>query len=500
MLAKANNGEKDNLRAFMQLALMMFLTIFTQIIMLLKTSVIASSFGVSIEMDAFNFANNIGSFIYSFIGAGVTTILIPNLVNKNKRESINIFISVLYSFAFIVLIIVNVFRGVLVRALSSGNEQFILITCNIMFVTLITQYINSFTGATNAIFQCSGKFNFPKFITLVTSSMLVLLVVITPNITIYKYVNIVLITTIINVIIQIYLAIKGGYFYKYKVDFKDVEFRKMIRIFVPTVLSTGLYQVSLLIDSIISANLGQGEISKLSYSNTIMTLINAVILSNIMTYFYPKIAKNINKQNGQKKMFDLSILINSIMILVVVGFVTVGRESIVILYERGKFTSEITSIVYKCTLIYMIGLPTNAFRDLIYRYFYAKQDTLTPFKNSLIISFINIAISIILAKFIGIYGIILGTVITSYLSLIMILFRFSKKFKVQYSKMCLIIENSKLIFSAILTILIIGVFKEIIPQLNSIISLFLYGLCTIFIYGVSIYLLKSKVFKLKLND
>ena len=78
-----------------------------------------------------------------------------------------------------------------------------------------------------------------------------------------------------------------------------------MKVFTPTVLSTGLYQVSLLTDSIISSNLGQGEISKLSYSNTIMTLINTVILSNIMTYFYPKIAKDINNEDiGEFTEFD----------------------------------------------------------------------------------------------------------------------------------------------------------------------------------------------------
>ena len=77
-----------------QLLLMMALTIATQVVMLLKVSTVASSFGTSIEMDAFNFANNIGNFIYSFIGAGVTTVLIPNLVNKEKNNSINIFISI----------------------------------------------------------------------------------------------------------------------------------------------------------------------------------------------------------------------------------------------------------------------------------------------------------------------------------------------------------------------------------------------------------------------
>ena len=98
MLERANirkvgkRVNEEKFTATKQLLLMMILTIVTQVVMLLKVSIVASSFGTSIEMDAFNFANNIGNFIYSFIGAGVTTVLIPNLVNKEKNNSINIFI------------------------------------------------------------------------------------------------------------------------------------------------------------------------------------------------------------------------------------------------------------------------------------------------------------------------------------------------------------------------------------------------------------------------
>ena len=493
-IEKRPNEEKFT--AAKQLLLMMVLTIVTQVIMLLKVSIVASSFGTSIEMDAFNFANNIGNFIYSFIGAGVTTVLIPNLVNKEKNNSINIFISILYSSAFIVLVVVHIFRRYIVAGLSNGSDEFILITCNIMFITLITQYINSFTGATNAIFQCSGKFNFPKFITLATSILLVGLLIVIPNLTVYKYVYFILITTIVNVAFQIYLAIKGGYRFKFSIDFKDIEFRKMMKVFAPTVLSTGLYQVSLLTDSIISSNLGQGEISKLSYSNTIMTLINTVILSNIMTYFYPKIAKDINKENGQRKLFDLAVCIIGIMVLMVVGFITVGRDAIVILYERGNFTSSVTSTVYMCTLIYIFGLPINAFRDLIYRYFYAKGDTLTPFRNSLLISFLNIIISVILARFIGIYGIVLGTVITSYMSLGIILFKFSRKFGFNYNKKLFIIRNIMILGIALITLISVFVIKGIFHDLGSFANLSLYGICTITIYTCGILFL-SKLHKIQ---
>ena len=498
MYQKINSNQTSNSKAFKQLSLMMFLTILTQVIMLIKTSVVASNFGESIEMDSFNFANNIGEFIYSFIGAGVTTVLIPNLINNDNRDGINIFISVLYTIALVVLIFVQIFKEQLVKTLSTGSNEFIIITCNIMLITLITQYIQSFMGTTDAIFQCSGKFNIPKFITLLSSTILVILILFIKNITIYKYAFLMLITTIINVALHIYLSIKGGYNFQYKLDIKNKEFRDMMKIFAPTVLSTGLYQVSLLIDSIISSRLGAGNISKLSYANNIMLIINTVILSNVMTYFYPKIAGDVNKKNEQKKLFDLSILINCIMILIVVGFILVGRNGISILYQRGKFTRSITNIVYICTLIYIIGMPSNAFRDLIYRYFYAKGDTITPFKNSLIISCLNIFISIILSHFIGIYGIILGTLITSYMSLIMILRKFSQKFKIKYSIKILIIENIKLILSAIITIFIINYLKQMIQTINIFMELLMYGLFCIIVYISILYVLKSKIFKIKL--
>lgn len=500
MLSLNKVKRSSNSQEIVKLLMMMILTIFTQVIMFIKTGVIASTFGISQEMDAFNLANSIGTFIYSFIGAGVTTVLIPNLINKDKKDSINIFISILYSIAFILLIIVSFLRKYLVSNLSVGNKQFIMLTCNIMLITLITQYINSFSGVTNAIFQCSGKFNFPKFVTLGTSSILVLLIIMSKDLTIYKYCIYILFTTIINIILQIYLAIKDGYLFKYKIDFKNEELKKMIRIFIPTMLSTGLYQVSLLTDSIISSNLGAGEISKLSYSNNIMTLINSVILTNIMTYFYPKIAKNIQKEDGQKRLFDLSLLINAIMILIVVGFVTVGREGIVILYERGKFMPSTTSVVYTCTLIYIIGLPINAFRDLIYRYFYAKGDTVTPFKNSLIVSCLNIIISIILARFIGIYGVILGTVITSYMSFIMIFLKFKNKFEIKYSKKILLLENLKLICGGFITIISVKLFRYIMPNFSDFNTFILFGLISVMIYCSIIYLIKCKAISIKFSE
>ena len=100
----------------------------------------------------------------------------------------------------------------------------------------------------------------------------------------------------------------------------------------------------------------------------------------------------------------------------------------------------------------------------------------------MLISFLNIVISVILAKFIGIYGIVLGTVITSYMSLGIILFKFSRKFGFNYNKKLFIIRNVMISGVALITLVGVFVIKRIFLDLGSFKNLILYGIFTILIY------------------
>lgn len=477
---------------------MIALTMCIQLFTLIKTSIAAKYFGASIQMDSFNLANNIGSFLFSFIGAGITTVLIPNMINNRKSKSINIFISFIYSISFVILLFIYFNRKVLISIFPNQNIEFIQITCNLLFISLISQFVNSLLGVTNAIFQCNGKFNIAKFITLFTSMLLAIVLILDSNMNIYKYNIYIAIITILNVFLQILLAYKEGFKYKFILEVKDKQFKKMMYLFLPTVLSTGLYQVSLMTDTIISSGLGTGQISLLSYSNTIVSMINSLLLSNIMIFLYPKIVMDIKKSTNHKKIFDLFTLINGIMLLLLIGFIIVGKEGIELLFQRGQFTSEITNSVYICATIYIFGLPATALRDLLYRYFYAKEDTKTPFKNSLLISLLNIIISIMLSKYIGIYGIILGTVITSYMSLIMIFIRFYRKFGIKYKKSDLISENIKLLIISLLTVIISFYIKSIMSGFHALIILVVVSIMIILIFSSMLILFKSNILKISL--
>ena len=83
-------------RGSLSLGLMIIITGITQVLTLMKSSLVAGIFGTGVEIDAYNLANSIVSFLFGFIAAGISTVIIPNYVRKTDRRNVDSFITVLY--------------------------------------------------------------------------------------------------------------------------------------------------------------------------------------------------------------------------------------------------------------------------------------------------------------------------------------------------------------------------------------------------------------------
>ena len=148
---------------------MVLLTIITQVFILLKNAIVAAIFGISSELDAFNLANNITTFVYSFIGAGISTVIIPYLKDKLNRKSINTFISVIFSIALLILIIMLIFNVEIISITSnSENKNFITMAGNLLLFTCLTGFINSVIQLAKGILEFNDRFNTQKLIVLFT--------------------------------------------------------------------------------------------------------------------------------------------------------------------------------------------------------------------------------------------------------------------------------------------------------------------------------------------
>ena len=250
------------------------------------------------------------------------------------------------------------------------------------------------------------------------------------------------------------------------------------------------------IDSTIASRFDVGKLSILSYSNQISSIINSVLIGNLLIYAYPKIISKIETDSSQSYFWDQVILFHAIVTCMIIGFIVIGYEGISFLFMHGKFDQYATRNVYIGTAIYMFGMQTNVIRDLIYRYFYAKGDTKTPANNSIFISITNIIISLMLVYFVGFYGVIIGTVIASFISLIMIFIKFKNKIGVHQNLKKIIINLMKNILVCCLTLIIVICIKREVIFNNDLINIIIYGIITLILFLIISYIFNRRIFKI----
>ena len=130
-------------KGLLRLSLMIVLSCMLQVISLMKSSVVAGRFGVTSAMDSFNFANSIATFIFSFVIAGVSTVVIPCYVKRGNRKYTDAFLTAIFIGITAIAALVLLLRIPLITVITGRNVEFVKLAGNIM-VLLIVQTGSAF--------------------------------------------------------------------------------------------------------------------------------------------------------------------------------------------------------------------------------------------------------------------------------------------------------------------------------------------------------------------
>lgn len=477
---KLNQGKKKS--SFTKLAVMIVLTVCVHILTLVKSTIVASSFGTSEAMDAYNFANSIVSFLFGIAVSGISTIIIPEYANKRDRHVVDTFITVIYGGTLITAAVMILLRYPIVNLFSNKGKYFSTVAANVMVVLLISQYLAAFSGITTAFFQCENKHNIPKLINLLCQLLIIVtLAYVHDRISVLEYAVIISGGNVLCFVVDTVVALKSGWRYKLTLRLNNAATAILSR-FVPIIFSGGVYRLSLLLDSMIASLLSTGMITILGYSTQISSIASSIVVGNLLLYIYPKITRDVQTSGYQNRFWKQTQGLHAIVCLMIAGFICVGKEAVFVLLNHGKFSSESCEIVFYAAAIYIFGQGISILRDMIYRYFYAVGNTKIPAQNSLLVSACNISISLILVKLIGFYGIVLGTVAASIISLLVIMVRFHKTIGFSSKVLHIISLFLKNFVVMLLTIVVVYATKLLILIDNNLISIFVFGLETVMVY------------------
>ena len=204
-----------------------------------------------------------------------------------------------------------------------------------------------------------------------------------------------------------------------------VFFKKLL----PSIFSSGVTQINILIGTII-ASFQASAVSYLYYADRIYQINLAIAGIAIGVVILPQLSRYVQKKKKEKitliqnKALELSLFLSlpaSIALLI-------GSEEIIsALFGYGEFNKLSVSNSAKALYFFSLGLPAFAMIKVFSNFYFANNDTKTPFYISLVSILLNILISIYFFRFIGFIIIPISTTISSWFNLILLFVILKKK-------------------------------------------------------------------------
>ncbi len=252
----------------------------------------------------------------------------------------------------------------------------------------------------------------------------------------------------------VFLIFVASKYYRPSFTFKK-KIRQKVKFFLkkllPSIFSSGIIQISILVGTII-ASFQAGAVSYLYYADRVYQInlaIAGIAVSTVSLPVLSKLIKNkkINQANKtQNKSIELSLLLSLPAGIALI----IGAEEIVnALFGYGFFSEndiEQTSLALK---YFGYGIPAFAIVKIFANFFFARDNTITPFKVSLLIVLVNILVSVLFFRKIGFIIIPIATSLSSWIGVFYYLYLLLKNgyLKIETT---FYINSAKIVFSTFL--------------------------------------------------
>ena len=168
---------------------------------------------------------------------------------------------------------------------------------------------------------------------------------------------------------------------------RDSQVRRISQLMVPTLLSSSVSQVNLLLDTIVISLLITGSQSWFSLSTRFLELPLGVFGVALGTVTLPALARHhfARDVDGFSKLLDWGLRITLVIsVPAMLALLFLSEPIVATLFEHGRFTAFDARMSTLSISALSCGLPAFALVKILLPAFYARQDTRTPMKAALL--------------------------------------------------------------------------------------------------------------------
>ena len=179
----------------------------------------------------------------------------------------------------------------------------------------------------------------------------------------------------------------------------------------PLACSYAMIFVNQQIDKIIVSGMEKGTLTAMSYGSVLTNLITTLIgaaCSVLFTHMAIRSSNGEHEEASELAMRSCVLLITTLLPITVVT-VMCSSDIVQIAFGRGAFDSVAVKNASRALMGYGFCFVPFGLKELFIRFQYGRQDTKTPMINTGIGVSINIFFSVLLSRFLGVFGVTLAT-------------------------------------------------------------------------------------------
>lgn len=420
------------------------MTLVSRVFGFLRDMVIAMAFGSSASADAFFVAFRIPNMQRRILGEGaVTAAFIPvfseTLTLKGEAAAWKLTTN-LFNILFIILsaasLLILVFSPAVITVFAPG---FLDEPGKFELTVKLTRWMSPYLFFIGLAAFCMGILNTLKVFALPAAtpilqnvSMIVSVLVIAPLMDepITGLAIGVVVGGALQLLVQLPAVFKKGLRFEKTLNFRQKEVVKIARLMGPVVLGLAVYELNIMIDTLIASLLPGGSISYLYYGNRLVQLPLGIFAVALGVALLPTLSGQAAKGNLKELVQTLGFSIRLILFVTIpatVGLIILREPIINTLWERGEFLASTTEGTAIALLYYSIGLCAYSGIKIIAPAFYSLQDTKTPAKIGIYSMILNTVLNIILMGPLQHGGLALATSISALFNVAMLIYYLRKR-------------------------------------------------------------------------
>jgi putative peptidoglycan lipid II flippase len=393
---------------------------------LVREIVAAYYFGVSGKINAFTVAIQIPNLVRALIAdAALSGAFVPvfsELLEKGEKQRAWRVASTLFWLTFLILggvtALFILLAPLLIRPFGDPGGDFNLAVglSRVLFPIVV---LLGLAGIVVGILNTYHQFAVPALAPVAWNLVIILGLLIgiprieEENAELYLYAGVVVLGTLVQLLLPIPWLRRLDGRLTMVLDWRDPAVRRVLALMLPVTLTLGLINVNYLVDTLFASRLLDPELAPAAIDKAfrLYMLPQGIFAVAVTTVLFPTLARLAARRDdpGLRRALDSGIR-QIAFLLIPAGLITIAlAEPIVrLVYQRGEFTAEDTTIVAQCLQAFSIGLVFNGWMLILNRSFYAIQTNWIPTLVAVGAVTLNAVLDAIFYR-LGIWGIPLAT-------------------------------------------------------------------------------------------